>query len=110
MKLTLSDLHAGNCLKCVQAFSAHPEGAPTESTGWKAAPRAAGLLPRGARGAGPRAHRRRPEVVAANAAAMRSAPAMHPIAFRTASGTRPDPNLIPGIAGEILERPRPRAE
>lgn len=32
MKLMLSDLHAGNWLKCVQAFSAHPEGAPTEST------------------------------------------------------------------------------
>ncbi|RPH71544.1 MAG: hypothetical protein EHM78_06790 [Myxococcaceae bacterium] len=32
MKLTLSDLHAGNWLKCVRAFSAHPEGAPTEST------------------------------------------------------------------------------
>jgi hypothetical protein len=32
MKLTLSDLHAGNWLKCIQAFSAHPEGAPTEST------------------------------------------------------------------------------
>ena len=32
MKLALSDLHAGNWLKCVQAFSAHPEGAPTEST------------------------------------------------------------------------------
>ena len=32
MKLTLSDLHAGNWLKCVQAFSAHPAGAPTEST------------------------------------------------------------------------------
>ncbi|HUM09846.1 MAG TPA: hypothetical protein VLT82_02750 [Myxococcaceae bacterium] len=31
MKLALSDLHAGNWLKCVQAFSAHPEGAPTES-------------------------------------------------------------------------------
>jgi hypothetical protein len=32
MKLTLSDLQAGNWLKCVQAFSAHPEGTPTEST------------------------------------------------------------------------------
>ncbi len=32
MKLTLSDLHSGNWLKCVQAFSAHPEGALTEST------------------------------------------------------------------------------
>jgi len=32
MKLTLSDLQAGKWLKCVQAFSAHPEGAPTEST------------------------------------------------------------------------------
>ena len=31
-KLALSDLRAGNWLKCVQAFSAHPEGAPTEST------------------------------------------------------------------------------
>ncbi len=31
MKLALSDLHAGHWLKCVQAFSAHPEGAPTES-------------------------------------------------------------------------------
>lgn len=32
MKLALSDLHTGSWLKCVQAFSAHPEGAPTEST------------------------------------------------------------------------------
>ena len=32
MKLTLSDVHAGNWLRCVQAFSAHPEGALTEST------------------------------------------------------------------------------
>jgi hypothetical protein len=32
MKLTLSDLHAGNWVKCVQAFSAHPEGTPSEST------------------------------------------------------------------------------
>ncbi len=32
MKLTLSDLHAGKWLKCVQAFSAHPEDVPTEST------------------------------------------------------------------------------
>ena len=32
MKLTLSHLHPGNWLKCVQAFSAHPEGALTEST------------------------------------------------------------------------------
>jgi hypothetical protein len=31
MKLALSDLHTGNWVKCVQAFSAHPEGAPTES-------------------------------------------------------------------------------
>ena len=31
MKLALLDLHAGHWLKCVQAFSAHPEGAPTES-------------------------------------------------------------------------------
>ena len=32
MKLTLSNLQAGNWLKCVQSFSAHPEGALTEST------------------------------------------------------------------------------
>ncbi len=32
MKLALSDLHAGFWLRCVQAFSVHPEGAPTEST------------------------------------------------------------------------------
>jgi hypothetical protein len=31
MKLALSDLHTGNWVKCVQAFSAHPEGAPSES-------------------------------------------------------------------------------
>lgn len=32
MKLTLPDLHAGTWLRCIQAFSAHPEGALTEST------------------------------------------------------------------------------
>jgi hypothetical protein len=32
MKLALSDLHPGSWLRCVQAFSARREGAPTEST------------------------------------------------------------------------------
>jgi hypothetical protein len=31
MKLAMSDLRAGVWLKCVQAFTAHPEDAPTES-------------------------------------------------------------------------------